>query len=238
MADAEIKLYYFDFRGRAEVLRMMLAMADKKFEDIRWAPEDWPKWKSESPFGTAPFIDINGKRYGESVALATYLAREFGFYGKTNLDGLRVDEVVQLLIDLQSKLVKAHYTKDQTLKADLDRKLAEEDIPTTYGFFQKLLKENGTGVFVGNEPTLADLIVYDNMYALKTRNNYDAAAKFPELKTMQDKVESNERLRNYLASRKQTPILDLDACLAQPYACKDTEVNVDTYHDSNNADED
>ncbi|KAK7487277.1 hypothetical protein BaRGS_00021505 [Batillaria attramentaria] len=32
--------------------------------------------------------------------------------------------------------------------------------------------------------------------------------------------------------------LDLDACLAQPYACKDTEVNVDTYHDSNNADED
>ena len=41
------KLYYFDARGRGEVIRIMLAQAGVKYEDIRYGKEDWAsKYKS------------------------------------------------------------------------------------------------------------------------------------------------------------------------------------------------
>nr|KAG5712476.1 hypothetical protein BaRGS_011450 [Batillaria attramentaria] len=183
---------------------MALALAGKKFEDIRWAREDWPKYKADAPFGQAPYMEVNGKKYGQSVAMAAYLAREFGLYGKTNLDALRVDEVVQLYQDLLQAMMAIHREQDEAKKAELDKKLLEEDLPKFFGFFQKLLQENGTGVFIGNELTLADLYVYDVMYALGKVRNYDAGAKYRELQTLKDKVESNPALKQYLASRKDT----------------------------------
>nr|KAG5712475.1 hypothetical protein BaRGS_011449 [Batillaria attramentaria] len=183
---------------------MALALAGKKFEDIRWTREDWPKYKADAPFGQAPYLEVNGKKYGQSVAIASYLARELGLYGKTNLDALRVDEVVQLYQDLLRAIMTGHFEQDETKKAELDKKLVEEDLPKFFGFFQKLVQENGTGVFVGNELTLADLYVYDVMYSLGKIRNYDAGAAFPELQTLKDKVESNPALKQYLANRKDT----------------------------------
>lgn len=42
---ADIKLYYFDARGVAEVSRLVLAFAKQPYEDIRWSMDDWPKYK-------------------------------------------------------------------------------------------------------------------------------------------------------------------------------------------------
>lgn len=41
------KLYYFNARGRAEKIRIILAQADVKYEDIRFTQEEWvSKYKS------------------------------------------------------------------------------------------------------------------------------------------------------------------------------------------------
>ena len=45
-----IKLTYFNVRGRAEPARLILAQAGVDYEDIRIEREDWPKYKSSKIF--------------------------------------------------------------------------------------------------------------------------------------------------------------------------------------------
>eukprot|EP00916_Digyalum_oweni_P024081 GHVL01039849.1.p1 GENE.GHVL01039849.1~~GHVL01039849.1.p1 ORF type:complete len:206 (+),score=9.40 GHVL01039849.1:384-1001(+) len=201
----DIKVFYFDARGRAEIIRLVLSLAGQDFDDVRFSREEWPKYKEVAPFGQAPFAEYKGKKYGQSGAIASFFADEFSLYGKTNLDHVRIDEVIGLSNDLLQLRMKVHFEQDETKKAELDTKLIEEDLPKYFGYFQRLLQENSpNGVFVGRELTLADLYVYDQMFQLNKIRNYDAAEQFADLKALKDRVESNPRLKTYLANRKDT----------------------------------
>ena len=61
----QYKLSYFNFRGRAELIRFVFAAADQKYEDFRFEREEWPKYKSDSPTGQSPFLEVteNGSKY-------------------------------------------------------------------------------------------------------------------------------------------------------------------------------
>nr|KAG5686441.1 hypothetical protein BaRGS_009091 [Batillaria attramentaria] len=149
---ASIKLYYFKGGGRAESCRLLLAASGTEWEDVRFTQEEWPKYKPDAPFGQAPFLEYNGKKYGQSVAIAAFIAREFGFAGKNNLEALRVDEVVQLVqSDLFPCLLKVYLEQDEAKKKELLEKTKNEDLPKFMGFIERLLRENGTGYFVGNQ---------------------------------------------------------------------------------------
>uniref|UniRef100_A0A2C9LV09 Glutathione S-transferase C-terminal domain-containing protein n=1 Tax=Biomphalaria glabrata TaxID=6526 RepID=A0A2C9LV09_BIOGL len=62
------------------------------------------------------------------------------FYGESNLDALRIDEIVQLT----QEIMNAAYT------AELIRELQEKQFPRYLGYYEKLLKDSGTSYFVGN----------------------------------------------------------------------------------------
>nr|KAG5687206.1 hypothetical protein BaRGS_006827 [Batillaria attramentaria] len=115
-ASPSIKLYYLHLTCRAEVCRLLLAASGVEWEDVRFPYADWPKFKPAAPFGKCPYMDYNGKIYGEAVAIANFLAREFGFAGKTNLESLRIDEVVHLGQDVFLCYHNIFYEEDQTKK--------------------------------------------------------------------------------------------------------------------------
>jgi len=137
--------------------------------------------------------------------MASFLARENNLYGKTNLDMMRIEEVVGAVNDMFKNLVTTRFPKDDADKAQAIKKVTEEDLPKFYGFYEKWLKENGsTGFFVGNSLSVADLHVYDmadNMILLKA----DAMKNFPLVQKLRSNVESHPKLKVYLANRKKTP---------------------------------
>ena len=42
----QYKLYYFPIRGRAEVIRLIFALAGVEYEDIRIPPAEWQQHKA------------------------------------------------------------------------------------------------------------------------------------------------------------------------------------------------
>ncbi|XP_059143203.1 glutathione S-transferase 1-like [Physella acuta] len=203
MALKNVKLYYFDGRGRAEVTRLMLAAAGVKYEDIRYTSQTWPAEKSKMPFGQVPVISVDGKMFGQSLAIATFVAKEAGFYPKSNLDGLKVDQVVQLGVDFQTAAGKAFFEKDEAKKSELQKDLKEVQVPKYLDLFEKLLKESGTGYFFGTTLTLADFFIYDLISGLIGRGVL-STSKHPLVDGLVKKVESNANVKTYLANRKKT----------------------------------
>ncbi|KAK0041640.1 glutathione S-transferase 7 [Biomphalaria pfeifferi] len=203
MAPKNLKLIYFDARGRAEIIRLVLAATGQKFEDIRITQEQWPSEKPKTPFGQVPVIEIDGKKYGQGLAIATYCAREFGLYGKSNLDALQIDQVVQLGVDFKTAATKLFYEKDEKKKEEILKSLKEVEVPKYLGFFEKLLKENKTGYFVGNSLTLADVYVYDTIYFM-VKKGILTTEGFPHLQELYKKIVNHDKLKPYLEKRKDT----------------------------------
>lgn len=201
---ADIKLVYFNLQARGEPVRLILAAAGQKYEDVRISFEDWPKEKPNSPYGQLPYVVYKGKIYGQSVALANFFAREFSLAGKTDLEALRVDEAVGLTVDFINTIYKAKFESDKAKKEELYKNLFDSDAPRFLGFFQRLLKDNGnTGYLVGSSLTQADLFLYNVLDSLVFEKP-DAASTFPpEIVKLREQVESNPGLKEYLASRPE-----------------------------------
>ena len=91
----EYKLYYFDVRGLAEVIRLVFAAAGQKYEDVRFTRDKWLEWKSKAPFDKAPFLEItDGSKaftISQSKAIARYLSRKFGLAGKDDDESALID---------------------------------------------------------------------------------------------------------------------------------------------------
>merc|ERR1711874_391096 len=200
MANANMKITYFNAKGRAELSRLVLAAAGKKYEDIRFKGDDWPKFKPQTPFGQSPTLEVDGKVYGQSMAIATYLAREFGLYGKTNLDGLAIDQYVQLIQDLVAVAVKGFMEKDEAKKAEIWKTFKETDSPKYVGFFEKGLKDNGTGFLVGNQLTLADIAVFDLMTGMLDEK-LCGLDNFPLVKALVAKVGAVDKIKTWVETR-------------------------------------
>ncbi|XP_076456450.1 hematopoietic prostaglandin D synthase-like [Babylonia areolata] len=203
---AAIKLYYFNFWGRGELCRLLLAASGCDWEDIRFSKDEWnntDRYKPLAPFGKAPFLYCNGQYHGQSIAIANFLAREFGLAGGSSQETLRNDEVVQLVQDLMALLVSLYYEEDGTKKAELREKLLQTEVPRFCGIFDRLLAENGhTGHFVGTKLSQADLAAYDIITNTQLWLGADFEAAFPALKNLRHKVESNAHVKNYLDSEK------------------------------------
>jgi glutathione S-transferase len=202
MANSKIKLTYFDINGRAEIIRLTLTWAGKAFEDIRIPKDQWLAFKPKTPFGQLPFVEIDGKVFGQSLAIAQYFAREFNLYGKTNLDALKIDQFTQLVEDFLQEVAKAFREPDAAKKAEIEKRVKEEIAPKFFANVDKLLNDNNGRHFVGDAVTLADLVAYDVATGFLKPYTEGALSKFPSIKALVEKVSSNERIKAYAESHK------------------------------------
>merc|ERR1719369_1946186 len=132
---SDIKLTYFNLRGRAELSRLILAQAGVEYEDCRIAREDWAELKTSLPLGQLPVLTVEGKTIGQSITIARYLAKRFGLAGKTDL------------------VAPIGREQDETKKAEIKKKMESETLPSWLKMMERLLTKQGGDYFAGSQLT-------------------------------------------------------------------------------------
>merc|ERR1711879_99427 len=176
-----VKLTYFNLRGRGEPCRIMLAYGGIKYEDERipppWDPAtSWPTLKPNTPFGVLPILTWDGEEICQSMACARFVAREVGLYGKSSLEQAQVDEIVDVIQDLT--------------------------LVTALGQLEKRLVSRGGEYFVGNSLTWADTHVFMYISDLEPA----ALEKFPKLTALKERVGNVPNIKAWVESRPKTDL--------------------------------
>jgi len=203
----KMKLVYFNIRGRGEILRQVMVVGGMEFEDERIEFKDWPALKPKTPSGQLPYMEIEGKPFTQSMALARFLAKRCKLMGKNEMDELSVNVVASQLGDMRNSLVRIRFdsidTEDQ--KKQLKEKYETETLIKFLDGHEKTLNENKNGFLVGDGVTLADLLLQD-LLDTQLKHTPDVLTKYPKVTAHRKKITTLPKLIDYLAKRLDTDL--------------------------------
>lgn len=201
------KLHYFNYRGLAEVSRLIFIAAGQNYEDIRYESGEWPSHKSQMPLGQVPVLEYQGTQLPQSMSIARFLAKQLQLAGKDNFEQAKVDAVVDTILDLFRAFVPSLLIEDETKKQESRKKFFDEDMPKYLHNLEVLAKLYGNDgpYFVNNQLTWADLLFHT---LGETFLNFNPAClnNHTWLQQNRAEVEKNPNIAKYLKNRAKTQL--------------------------------
>ncbi|CAD6195766.1 unnamed protein product [Caenorhabditis auriculariae] len=200
------KLIYFPIRGLAEVSRQLFALADVDYEDVQIAVEDWPNKKEEMTFGKLPVLEVDGVQIPQSVAIARFLGRKFGYAGKTPVEEALVDAFADLFKDFYTESADFYYRAAGFREGDVEEARTRALIPARDTFLRiitEYLKKSKSGFLVDSGLTFADLLIVDNMTSLISFYS-EYLKDYPEVQAWYDKVVNVPQIKARIETRPKT----------------------------------
>ncbi|CAF1002500.1 unnamed protein product [Rotaria sordida] len=204
-----LKLYYFNLRARAELIRLIFVAAGRAWNDIRIEFTKWPEYKPKMILGQCPVLELpDGTQIPQSLSIARYIAHETGLAGTDNLESAKIDAVVDTQRDMNEIFhTKVLFEKDENKKSEELEKFLANDLFKYVNQLMALKKaySTETNYFVGNKLSWADLYVY-----LSIERVIKAA---PQMKTQLDNhfkdtfdvINNNQNIKKYFNERPDTP---------------------------------
>ena len=199
-------LTYFNLRARAEVSRLIFALANQEYEDVRFELDEWLSYKPRMLLGQAPVLEIDDVKLPQSITIARYLAKEFHLAGKDNLEQAKADAVVDTNVDIIIAITPPFQAKDEAKKKELLEKFFTQDLPKQLENLEILGKLYGHGgqFFLGNDISWADLMFYATA-ELFLGHQPTTLDQYPWLQANRTAVEQQPRIAEYLKHRPSTP---------------------------------
>jgi len=204
MAAQKPKLYYFAGRGRAELVRYVLAEAAVDYDDVRLDDIKSLKENGSLPFGQVPMCQVDGVNLAQTNAIARYFAAQKGLMGSSPIEAAIIDSVVLAVDDVRSGFYASHRGVPEAEQKAAKEKWGKEKLPGWLAHFENLLKANkgGQGFIIGSKVSLADIIV---LYLYDFLNDYPEATKnAPLLSGLVKRVAALPRIAAWIAKRPQT----------------------------------
>ncbi|ODM94627.1 Glutathione S-transferase [Orchesella cincta] len=208
---ATIKLDYFNIRGFAEPIRMVLHCGGIKFEDVRSPLPSWPPKMAESDkakyrWGQVPMVSIDGKELYQSLAITRFFARQCGLVPQDPYLAALCDEYVDTQREILIAWVPAVFADTASKKRLLCEEIYRLTTPRYLNVLEKIIKESSSGEhLVGDKLTWADIYmayVFDHVEKL---TEFDVIKKHPSIKKACDAVWNEPNIKKWKDSRPATP---------------------------------
>jgi len=202
--EGPVRLTYFNSRGLAELPRLCLAYAGVEYEDVRVEKVDEEfKASGKLAFGQVPLLEINGMNLVQSFAIARYLARKFGFYGSTVEEEAQIDSVMEGLNDIRTKWYYTDSLKHG--KDEAKKEFFDKFVPLWLDHFEQLLTKSGTGFYVGDKLSLADIQGY-NLFWNYSKNRFPEGTfdNFPKILAHVERIGAEPKIAAWVAKRPVT----------------------------------
>ena len=167
----EITLYYFKIPfWRAEVTRLALFIGDIPFKDYRFESQDTDLLKKNgklpngqiAPFKQLPVLDVDGKIFAQTGAIARFCGKLSGLYPKNkDLEAAQIDQIIEAAQDINYLVTLSGRDKEKD-RLELARKiLATKHLPKWFQFLEDLLEKNQeSNFFIGKNISIADLAIW------------------------------------------------------------------------------
>ncbi|KRX52536.1 putative splicing factor, arginine/serine-rich 7 [Trichinella sp. T9] len=187
------KLVYFDIRGLAEPIRLLLHDQRVQFLDNRIQQKDWPEMKSQMLFGQVPCLYEDDQPIVQSGAIMRHLGRRFGLYGNAE-EMTYVDQIYEGVVDLRLKYARLIYSDSFH---DSKGKFVNEVLPDELAKFEKILTRKK--YILDDEITFADYALAELLDVLLILSS-TCLENFTALTIYHSRFMNRPNLKNYLSS--------------------------------------
>lgn len=201
-------LGYWDIRGLAHAIRLLLEYTDSDYEEKKYTMGDAPdydrsqwlreKFKLGLDFPNLPYLIDGAHRLTQSNAILRYLARKHNLCGETEEEKIYVDILENQVMDVANELARVCYSPDfEKLKPEYLSALPEK-----LKLFSQFLGKRPW--FVGGKLTYVDFLAYDmlDLHRIFEPKSLDA---FPNLTDFVVRFEGLEKISAYMKSSRFIP---------------------------------
>ena len=216
----DLKLYYFDIKGKGESIRLICAYSGLKLEDHRFVSRDEflaMKEGSRLPFGQVPMLEVGGKEaMVQSTAIMRYLGKLCGLYPMDDhFLAQKVDAIMEQANDVFMGSTVLTYGLRYSIDLSPEAKekgyehFNETVLPEHLKRAERVIEASATGWIAGtHEPSPADFVWYCSLINMTEKKEISEKNKslegFPKLKAFMEKFESLEAIKEYY--NKETEI--------------------------------
>ena len=194
-------LTYFDIRGRAEVIRLILEEVGAPYRERRVQEQEWPAVKPTLPFGQMPLYREGELLIPQSHAIYRYLARKYGLCGQDELERVRCDIVEEVFVDAQNALGGFFWSP---MFGEQRAEFERTRLPALLAPLERLLAQNeeGRGFWVGRGLTYVDFCAWHFLDYVRAFSQA-TLEKFELLHAFKKRIEARPRIAAYLASERR-----------------------------------
>ncbi|XP_022087460.1 S-crystallin 4-like isoform X1 [Acanthaster planci] len=195
-------LHYYKAQGRAESIRLAFKLAGVEFEEVNFTFSEWPEIKDKYPTQQTPALEVDGKMLCQSKTILRYLAKEFGFQGKTNLECAFINQAMDVVEDIWAE-ANIVFQGPKESRAERAAHFLKETVPLVYATLERSLTMEPAGnFFVGNSITAADLFFFTAVdFVNVLSKGANSLEKFPKLDALKRRIAANPKIAAWLAVR-------------------------------------